>query len=152
MKEVFDTKLQNTAESGSGISQTKAAAADAQASYSQPGSSKGTGAHTTNQNQSVQSQSKPLYNTHKEQPSPDGTGETVPGEPNDQPMGDAESEREPSESPTANPRSGHMAENAAGSGSPTPVGANDPSDPSDEVLTGLKKLSIGSDRDREPDA
>ncbi|KAF4768118.1 hypothetical protein HAV15_002994 [Penicillium sp. str.  len=129
-----------------------AAAADAQASYSQPGSSKGTGAHTTNQGQSVQSQSKPLYNTHEEQPSPDGTGGTVPGEPNDQPMGDAESGREPPEFPTASPRSGHMAENAAGSGSPAPVGANDPSDSSDEVLTDLKKLSNGSDRDGEPDA
>ena len=145
-------RLQNLVESGSGLSQPKAAAADAQASYIQPGSSKDTGAHTTNQSQSVQSQSKPPYNTQEEQPSPDGTGEAVPDEPNDQPMGDAESERKPSESPRASPRSGHMAENAAESGSPSPVGANDPSDSSDEVLTDLKKLSIGSDRDGEPDA
>ncbi|KAJ5260658.1 hypothetical protein N7524_008682 [Penicillium chrysogenum] len=145
-------RLQNLAESGSGLSQTKAAAADAQASYIQPGSSNGTGAHTTNQSQSVQSQSKPSYSTQEEQPSPDGTGETVPGEPNDQPMGDAESEREPSESPTASPRRGHMAENAAESGSPAPVGTNDSSDSLDEVLTDLKKLSNGRDRDGEPDA
>ncbi|KAJ5268519.1 hypothetical protein N7524_005978 [Penicillium chrysogenum] len=121
------------AESGSGVSQPKAAAADAQASYIQPDSSKGTGAHITNQSQSIQSQSKPPYNTQEEQPSPDGTRETVPGEPNDQPIGDAESEREPPGSPVAGPRSGHMAENATESGSPAPVGANDPSDSSDEV-------------------
>ncbi|CAG8129998.1 unnamed protein product [Penicillium nalgiovense] len=151
-KEYNIRNLQRLAESGSGVSQPKAAAADAQASYIQPGSSKGTGAHTTNQSQSVQSQSKLPYNTQEEQPTPDGTGEMVPGEPSDQAMGDAESEREPSESPTASPRSGHMAENAAESGSPAPVGANDPSDSSDEVLTDLKKLSIGRDRDGEPDA
>lgn len=145
-------RLQNLVESGSGLSQPKAAAADAQASYIQPGSSKDTGAHTTNQSQSVQSQSKPPYNTQEEQPSPDGTGEAVPDEPNDQPMGDAESERKPSESPRASPRSGHMAENAAESGSPSPVGANDSSESLDEVLTDLKKLSIGRDHDGEPDA
>jgi hypothetical protein len=67
-------------------------------------------------------------------------------------MGDAESERESSESPTASPRPGHMAENAAESGSPAPVGANDSSDSLDEILTDLKNLPIGRDRDGELDA
>ncbi|KAJ5971737.1 uncharacterized protein N7479_001655 [Penicillium vulpinum] len=145
-------KLQNLVESEGVLSQTKAAAADAQASYIQPGSSKDTGAYTTNQSQSVQSQSKPPYNTQEEQPSPDSMGEAVPDESNDQPMGDAEPERKPLESPRASPRSRYIAENSAESGSPSPVGPNDSSEFSDEVLTDLKKLSIGHDHDGEPDA
>ncbi|KAJ6038444.1 uncharacterized protein N7446_005245 [Penicillium canescens] len=158
------------AEGGSGISQPKAAAANAQVSYTEPNSSKITGAHTENRSQSVQSQSKPQYNPQEEQPRPDGTSEAVPVEPKDQDMKDYEPKRETSGSPSASPRSGYLAENAAELGTPaaepitpaaepvtpaaepvTPaaVGANDSLD---DVLVDLKKLSIGRDHDGEPDA
>jgi hypothetical protein len=143
-------RLQKLAESGNGVSQPKAAAADRQVSYTQPNSSKNTGAHTDSQSQSVQSQSKPPYHSQEEQPSPDGSNEAALVEPNDQDMKDYEPERETSESPSASSRSDHMAENAAEPGTPPPVGVNDSLD--DEVLVDLKKLSIGRDRDGEPDA
>ncbi|KAJ5230959.1 hypothetical protein N7489_011667 [Penicillium chrysogenum] len=148
-KEYNIKKLQRLAESGSGVSQPKVAAANAQASYTEPSSSKNTGAHTDNQSQSVQSQSKPPYHSQEEQPSTDGSNEAAPVEENDQDMKDYEPERGTSESPPASSRSAHMAENVAEPGSPAPVGVNDLSD---EVLVDLKKLSIGRDHDGEPDA
>ncbi|OGE47358.1 hypothetical protein PENARI_c048G03304 [Penicillium arizonense] len=148
-KEYNVGRLQRLAESGSGVSQPKAAAANAQASYTEPNLGKNTGVHTDNQSESVQSQSKPPYHSQEEQPSPAGSNEAAPVEQNDQDMKDYEPERGTSESPPASSRSAHMAENAAEPGIPAAVGVNDSLD---EVLVDLKKLSIGRDHDGEPDA
>ncbi|OQD78088.1 hypothetical protein PENANT_c090G11329 [Penicillium antarcticum] len=142
-------RMAKAIESGSKISPAKASAADAQASYTQKTPSENPGTHTPDKSQSVQSQSKPSYNTQEDQARPGGSSEVAAVEPNDQDMPDPEPERETSESPSASSSSSRLTENAAEPDRPAPVGDDDSLD---EVLLDLQTLSTGSDRDGEPDA